>query len=98
MAVNELHLTLLLTELRNLADRHRRDLAEPVRLMDGHAWVGPSARRFDAELRHQQRRLQSALTAALDALHRKQATLPTIAGVPGAPTARPAVAGPGLVR
>src|SRR3954471_17397532 len=52
-----------------IASGHCADLDPAARLMAAHAWVGGGAPRFAAELARRRTALQSALEAALGAIH-----------------------------
>ncbi|MEO3786865.1 hypothetical protein ABGB12_26360 [Actinocorallia sp. B10E7] len=56
--------------MQEMSDRHWRQFDTPVRLMDGKAWVGPSARAFERELRRNRQVLQTQLQKAVDSLRR----------------------------
>jgi hypothetical protein len=61
----------LLTQVQHLSDQHWGTFTEACRLMDGKAWVGPSAHGFDRELHRDHRALQSALQESVDLIKQK---------------------------
>lgn len=71
-------LQLLLSRIQMLSDQHWRLLEAPVRTMDGHAWVGGSAKNFDADLRRSHVTLQKELRKAVESVQAKlNAATPT---------------------
>ncbi len=69
-------LTRILALVQRLSDEHWSLLSEACRLMDDHAWVGPTARAFAADLRARDRALRSALGEAVDLVRHQLARLP----------------------
>ena len=69
---DDFRLRMILAEVQRLSDRHQGQLDGPVRLMDEKAWVGPSARIFEQELRRNRRVLQEQLRKAVDSLRRTE--------------------------
>ncbi|WP_106396259.1 hypothetical protein [Actinocorallia populi] len=68
MEGDDFRLRMILVEVQRMSDRHWGQLDGPVRSMDGKAWVGPSARAFERELRRNRRALQEQLEKAVDLL------------------------------
>ncbi len=68
--MDDFRLRMALAEVQRMADQHGGRLDGPVRLMDGKAWVGPSARAFERELRRNRRVLREQLQRAVDVLRR----------------------------
>lgn len=73
MAGDDFRLRMVLIEVQRMSDQHWGQLDGPVRLMDGKAWVGPSARAFEQELRRNRRVLQEQLHRVVDSLRRSEA-------------------------
>ncbi|WP_327090154.1 hypothetical protein OIE66_05910 [Nonomuraea sp. NBC_01738] len=76
-----------------LADEHRADLDDAIRLSAAHAWVGGGATRFAAAIATHRASVRSALTLALNALTRTtshQQPYPDDPGPPTPPAAPPA--------
>ncbi len=61
----------LLSQMQRLSDANWHILDEPCRAMDDKAWVGPSGRRFDADVHGHARSVQRELRAAIDVLRDK---------------------------
>ncbi|GAA2738795.1 hypothetical protein GCM10010439_74010 [Actinocorallia aurantiaca] len=70
VAGDDFRLRMILADVREMSDRHWRQFDDSVRLMDGKAWVGPSARVFERELRRNRQVLQAQLQKAVDSLRR----------------------------
>jgi len=66
----------ILNFVQRLSDDHWWLLAEACRLMDGHAWVGPTARAFAADQQTRSRALQQALQESVDLIKRQLTRLP----------------------
>lgn len=76
MAGDDFRLRMILVDVQGMSDRHWRQLDVPVRLMDGKAWVGPSALAFERELRRNRQVLQVQLRKAVDSLRRAEVSAP----------------------
>ena len=59
-------LQVLLDEIQRLSDQHWNLLDRPLRAMGDQAWVGPSARAFDADLERSHRDLRERLRESVD--------------------------------
>jgi hypothetical protein len=61
----------ILAQVQRLSDDHWGTFAEACRLMDGKAWVGPTARGFEREQQRNHRALQTALQESVDLIKQK---------------------------
>jgi hypothetical protein len=68
----------VLTFVQRLSDENWWLLAEACRLMDDHAWVGPTAREFAADQQARSRTLQAALRDSVDLIKQQLARLPVL--------------------
>jgi hypothetical protein len=61
----------LLAFVQHLSDDNWWLLTQACRLMDDHAWVGPTARSFAADQQARNHALQTALSDAVDLVRQK---------------------------
>ncbi len=71
-APNDTQLRLLLSRIQTLSDEYWHLLTSSRQAMDGHAWVGPSAKVFAAQLQRNDAALHAELRKALRLLREKQ--------------------------
>lgn len=73
--MNEIQLRLLLSRVQALSDENWHLLEPARRAMADHAWVGPSAGAFDAQMSANSRLVQAQLRTAVELLQQKLRTL-----------------------
>ncbi|MFG1702460.1 hypothetical protein ACFLIM_04640 [Nonomuraea sp. M3C6] len=61
--------------IQRLSDEHWWALDPSCRLMENHAWVGPTGGRFDAQVQADRRELRAMLTQAVHSANHKLASL-----------------------